>query len=371
MCKSESLSALRSTFVPVAITIVGLVLGLGLFTIVKGPGELLLIYSQLRYNPNSLTVDNHIPDPVVGYINKPRLDYERTVAGRSVPVHTDADGARIAEEQPVVFAKQHDMPPIMVIGGSQTFGWGVFEEETFGAIVASGLGRDVRNFGISGLGTISSVLVAERHLNEPGTIVVYGFWQDHLNRNLRPCVNSHVRFCIAQPFMDWTAPERPSVAFAFDPMKSARLGQEYDGLDEQGQKANKWQQLSAHRDALIAHHFSDPESAHMVQRKSKTAAMLLERLENSVKKKGGELIVVYIANYLNPDKMEALPSDLRDQLLKAGIHFIDMYPYFRARLNVGESLSLLGDGHMNPSTHRLVGESILKYVQVKGIAGIQ
>ena len=245
MRKSESSSVLKLTGVAVAITIASLLLGLGLFTIVKGPGELLLIYTQLRYNPNSLTVDNHIPDPVIGYINKSRLAYERTVAGRSVPVHTDADGARIAEGQPVVFAKQHDMPPIMVIGGSQAFGWGVFEEETFGAIIASGLGRGVRNFSISGLGTISSVLMAERHLKEQGTIVVYGFWQDHLNRNLRPCVNSHVRFCIAQPFMDWTAPEKPSVAFAFDPMKSARLGQEYHrledrntaGLGEQGQVA--------------------------------------------------------------------------------------------------------------------------------------
>ena len=105
----------------------------------------------------------------------------------------------------------------------------------------------------------------------------------------------------------------------------------------------------------------------MVQRKSKTAAMLLKRLENSVKRKGGELIVVYIANYLNPDQMKAVPSDLRDQLLQYGIHFIDMYPYFQARLDAGESLSLIGDGHMNPSTHRLVGETVLNYVQDKGL----
>ena len=351
--------------------LVGTFFGVGVFLLVIGPDSLVKTYNETFNQPSDLRVGMHIPDVETGYVNRPSLNnFEKLVAGRQVKYFTDIAGARVVS-LPKSEQLSNDVTPILLmVGGSQTFGAGVFQEETFGHIAAVKLGRNARNFAISGLGTVSSTLMVERHLNQEGTVVLYGFWQDHLNRNLQPCVNAGVPHCISKPFIDWTAGENPLVKFPADVFQNAALSIEWESSDEKDRSDPKWQKIDEQRRSLLKKHGGNSagtllENALIKKRKVDSAALMLERINDYAKRKKSTLIIVYIPNYLNPELMEPMPIELSTKLEKADIAVIDMYSQFKERLNSGLEIALVGDGHLNIETHKLIGETVAEFIQYR------
>lgn len=77
--------------------------------------------------------------------------------------------------------------PILFLGCSFTFGYGVFDNESFSAVLAAEAWQSyrVRNFAFPGAGTAYSCRALQLALNEgpPPLCVFYGFLDDHVHRN--------------------------------------------------------------------------------------------------------------------------------------------------------------------------------------------
>ena len=58
-------------------------------------------------------------------------------------------------------------------------------------------------------------------------------------------------------------------------------------------------------------------------------------------------------------------DELSKTLENAGLSVIDMYSHFRKRLNSGLKIALVGDGHLNIETHKLIGKTVAEFIQYR------
>ena len=135
-----------------------------------------------------------IADEMQGFRYKPgysaRKENRYKVNGTEINVVTDIYhdkyGARVSTP-----TKETPNPvDIISIGGSQTWGQGVPADKTFTAITAKLLNYSYGNFATSGIGGVSSFYQLLRVQYLKPKWIIYGLWEDHLNRNLRKCANT-------------------------------------------------------------------------------------------------------------------------------------------------------------------------------------
>ena len=176
----------------ILIFIFSLILGIGLFVVCGAfmyPPRHTVPLEHILYEDSAF-----IPDQQTGYRYRPnyqKIKHDKAmVDGLEVeiitPVFQDHLGARVSGPDTLLPEKVD----IFSIGGSITWGQGVRQEETFSAVFAQLMGNTERNFAISGVGGVSSYFQMKKNINLNPKWILYGFFEDHLNRNLRYCVNS-------------------------------------------------------------------------------------------------------------------------------------------------------------------------------------
>lgn len=123
-------------------------------------------------------------DPVLGYASLPGRYRIRFPTGLAFTTTVDADGLRAT--RPPGEAPALDAPGLWIFGCSFTYGWAVDDDATY----AWQLERlrpdlDVRNFAVSGYGTLQSLLQLERALRErpAPAVVVLAYASFHDERN--------------------------------------------------------------------------------------------------------------------------------------------------------------------------------------------
>jgi hypothetical protein len=126
----------------------------------------------------------HEPDPVLGWKTRPG---QYTIAGpanQPLTVTFGPNGIRADEVEP-----RRGRPRIVLIGCSITEGQWLSDPETYAwKLQARYPWIDVQNYGVAGYGTYQSLLLLEKILAEPDPpkIVLYGFIEAHINRNVAP-----------------------------------------------------------------------------------------------------------------------------------------------------------------------------------------
>lgn len=126
----------------------------------------------------------HEPDPVLGWRTRPG---QYTVPGRAdkpLTVTFGPTGRRAEEPEP-----RGGRPRIVLIGDSFTEGQWLSDHETYAwKLQARYPSIDVQNYGVAGYGTYQSLLLLEKILAEPDPpkLVLYGFIDTHINRNVAP-----------------------------------------------------------------------------------------------------------------------------------------------------------------------------------------
>gem|GEM_PF-4168693 len=129
------------------------------------------------------------PDSEVGYLARPNL---RVVNDNpALSYFTNELSARVATPNVSLPAKVD----VVSVGCSQTMGQGVASDDTFTGVLERKFGMTGQNFGMSGYGGVGSLLLMRRALRLKPRVVVYGFWEDHLNRNVEACLESGMPFC--------------------------------------------------------------------------------------------------------------------------------------------------------------------------------
>jgi hypothetical protein len=156
-------------------------------------------YLRARWEPfprSDLRIEGDWPvqrDDEIGFVAARNARTLRRHLGTGVRYHifTDDRGARVN-------APGDRTPPridVLTIGCSFSWGHGIENEQTFSEVLRRRMGVAVANLAMGSYGTVHSLLLLRRHLDLRPRVIVYGFIDDHLRRNLSPCAPSYAPFC--------------------------------------------------------------------------------------------------------------------------------------------------------------------------------
>jgi hypothetical protein len=324
---------------------------------------------EASHNPPRVQVPHdmpsvYVPDGDVGYVLKSNLSFKSS-ANSTIEYYTNERGIRSSrpgEKAPI----QAD---ILVVGCSQTFGQSVPYEATFAAVIGQELGVRAVNLGVSGYGGINSLLLARRFRDLQPAILVYGFWEDHLYRNVAKCINSHAPFCLSQPFLSCQDGDSCRIVPPKNNVESMYLTQAYARDLGQGRDFYRFTDDVYWTGRLLAQRFllqlgladkyvqvTDP-----VVLRAATFAFF-DLLVKETEALGVVPVVAFIPSYFD-DVITGAPDYVVEASKSAGVPFLDLSEPFRREVAVHPgSLPIPGDGHMSARAHRIVAEAVVDHI---------
>ncbi len=306
-----------------------------------------------------------VADELSGYRVRPNRRCDKRniymVNGKPVtivtPVYHDSRGARVSgpnEETP-------DRIDMIVVGGSQTWGQGVRQNETFASVLGQMSGRKSANFGVSGTGGVSAYHEAMRNMDLRPEWLVYGFWQDHLNRNVRYCANTGLPTCTPLPRVVFDHGGNPSIDPPANPARELSLTRQYIETMAAGTDRTVWQnvlwslraRMRQLDEVLHPQAYDKATPAHKI-----SAANFVHReMAKRAKERGAQLVVAYIPLYF-ADTIQPADPRLIEAAKKDGYLFVDTGDELARLRNRGKAIAIPGDGHLTVEGHRAVAEQV-------------
>lgn len=300
-------------------------------------------------------------DPVIGFVQRPSIKMFHTVDPK-FSVYTDTIGARVGKPNMVGPAKT-DM---LTIGCSVAWGHGVENEKTFSSMLQNKSGMKVVNLGLASYGTTASLLIFKKNIALRPRWVVYGFIEDHLNRNLNP------RAPCLSPI------PRPVACVTFDSKQNPWINPPNKISYEYFQYFNEilldhsfgWRDVlwAVRRDFIRLCGKFGPRKLYKPTREQKFAAMsfLLTSMLKETRTIGANLVVVYVPN---PGDIQPAPPELIRALSAAGtdILYVDLFESFQkyAKEHGKEALQAGPDPHPGEIAHRLIAEAVWEAIKKK------
>jgi hypothetical protein len=305
------------------------------------------------------------PDPEVGYILKPRQTI-KSEGSSSVVYYVGDRGIRVGSQN----ASLPNVVEILAVGCSQTYGQGLPYEKTFPEQIAKIIGVRVANLGVSGYGGLSSLYLAGRFRDLQPRVLVYGFWEDHLYRNLARCANSHSPYCISLPYFSCDAETCDRIREAENNRISMWLTERYVRDLGSGRSAYPfandlyWTAQLLLRRVLLGFGLADryvqvTDVAALRTSTKKFFSLLRKETETW----GMKAIVVFIPYYFNDD-IHNVPDYVIESALSENIPLVYLTDQFRDEVvRHPGSLAIPGDGHMTARAHRIVAEAVAKQIR--------
>jgi hypothetical protein len=274
----------------------------------------------------------------------------------------DENGVRYLNCRPSLLGSNGEAADGLFSAGSSGVGYGVASDETYTSDLARETNRVGLNFGVSGFGGVGSLLVLRRELDLAPKFVVYGFWEDHLNRNVRPCLESGTPFCIPRPSVT-IGPSGPSIRLPEDPVNALTRAKLWFG-DGKPPFVKDFLASAVRNWGFFAAKFDRARAPEGVSDKDKIEAQayVLQQMKQTADSIHAPLIVVWIPVYFYPE-INDLPARLAAVIKDAGILLVDMAPRFREMQREGAVIAIPGNGHMTPAAHQAVAAAVAKLLK--------
>ena len=349
----------------ILIFIFSLILGIGLFVVYSAfmdPPRHTVPLERVVYEDTAF-----IPDQQTGYRFRPnyqKIKHDKAmVDGLEVeiitPVFQDHLGARVSGPDTLLPEKVD----ILSIGGSNTWGQGVRQEETFSAVFAQLMGNTERNFAISGVGGVSSYFQMKKNINLNPKWILYGFFEDHLNRNLRYCVNSGLLPCTPTPHVVLDSEKSPHFSLAENAEEQFEILRNYlRTMHMDNGVTLGWRDLiwSFKRMLLSIDIFFHPEAYNGAteQQKMEAAIFVHGEMARVAKEHGAGLIIVYIPSYSG--EINYASARLVEAVKKSGSIFVDTSAALIGLRDSGEPIFIKSDGHLSVEAHKVIAKVIFE-----------
>lgn len=288
--------------------------------------------------------------------------------GLGVSFHVFTNDRRARVDAPGVATPS---PAIVTVGCSFSWGDGVENEQTYTAILGRRLGVAVANLAFAGYGTTQSLGMLERSLAFRPRVVIYGFIDDHLERNLRPCAPNFGPACLPCPSVAFDADDRPFIrrphAELFDLNRRFWLAF-FGGQGSTLRRAllvaeADLESLAVAREAARA---QDPEA------RIRALSFLLREMHAKAHFAGATLLLAYIPN-LRPSGERRLPGALKKAVSKlpdSGWELLDLTPVVAAHYSTPGAAALAKrDRHPNAVAHSLIAGQIEALIRAKALLG--
>ncbi len=309
-----------------------------------------------RFRSENFLLD---PDDWLGFKLKPHVTILDSAGTRKFVVYTDGRGARVS--RPEEESMQTD---ILLVGCSQAFGHGVANEATFISLVARRLGKTAVNLSVSGYGGVSALERLRRNLDLRPRLVVYGLWEDHLNRNVRRCIEHNSPVCLERPYIRFDESGRPVIEYPSHSDRNVALTRRWYMETAKGTNAYRtvftdvfW---TAYRFATMSYEavfgIEEPVS---FERKLDAMRYVLSEMKRAADSVGAKLAVVWTPLYFS-DTITQPPDELVAHAERERILWVNMAGPFETMKRNGIPIAIAGDGHMTEAAHKAVASEILR-----------
>ena len=289
-----------------------------------------------------------------GYMPNKNLNsiIELRYIDRSYQVFTDNNGARISK-----YNSNHNEEAeheILIIGDSLSFGYGLNYKDVFSNKLEFQLSSKIRNLAVPGYGTVQSLKILENNI-ESEKIIIYGFIEDHLRRNVTKCAPSDGIYCIHIPVAKLDRDKKISITdeikinnFDLNQVYQERLtARDYFQLKDffygfKYMKHSLYKRLGFYQDK-----YSQDEKLYILK-------ILLEKMLQITN-------LIFVNLDLNPSSKKIF-NKISKMNFNKGIYFLDASP----NLNEGIDLSKLiiqFDGHPNEKGNDYFAKKIFDFIK--------
>jgi hypothetical protein len=255
-----------------------------------------------------------------------------------------------------------DSVDVMALGCSFTWGAGIESDQTYIQQLGRSLGVSVANFAMGSFGSVQAFLMLLRNADLRPKVIVYGFIQDHLRRNVAPCAPNYVPYCAPVAYLQRDGDRivlRPPHMELFSPEDNRAFMAEVAMHDRAGPTAfflrTKWAAKIAWlglRNRTVS-----------VDQSPETAALaltaMIHALAEEAQKIGAELVVLNLP-YLVRGRVGPVPPALTAAVAGLRLTFVDFGPVAATYYEQHPTgmLTLGDDPHPNPTAHRMIAETL-------------
>ena len=281
---------------------------------------------------------------------------------RSFHIFTDDRGGRVGSPSP----PRRQSVAIMALGCSFTWGHLLENEQAYPQILSDRLGVPVENLAFGSFGTVQALQMLRRNVDLRPELVIYGFIDDHLRRNLTGCALSYAPLCLPMAYVTLTEDNRP--VLSPPPPGDFDLNRQFflEFLASDRRLSFGKVIMAARADwarPLVSRARDDPEA------RQKALGLLLHEMRSTTRSIGARLLVAYIPNpgrSATRPPSEQLTSVLRE-MAADDVVYVDLAPAFLRWYSddTKESLQIEGDGHPNARAHELIAGEIERVVREK------
>jgi hypothetical protein len=303
-------------------------------------------------------------DEEIGFVpvrnGSTEMDYR---GGLRFHVFTDRLGARV--NAPGAQTPEH--VEVLAIGCSFTWGEAVESESTYVQQLGHIVDVPVANLGMGSYGSVQSFQRLRRNADLKPKVIVYGFIQDHLRRNLSPCAPNYVPYCLPASYLERQGDEmiirRPHMEY-FSPADNRAFMAEVAMRDPSGLRAwlqaAKWaarMELFKYRNAKTSAFDGSPDVA------AAGIRAMIDAMVGEAHGMGARLVVLNLP-YLPRGRVQPAPDALEAAVAGKDLTFVDFSPVaveYYDRHATGTLTNGL-DPHPSPAAHRMIAETLASVV---------
>jgi hypothetical protein len=282
----------------------------------------------------------------------------RTFSSLSYEIVTDSNGARISSpDEKTVNATT----PITIVGCSFTWGHGVSNEETYSRILQNDLDTKVNNYAMGSYGGVASLKSMQQH-GDGSKLIIYGFIDSHVWRNIAPCAPTYGSFCLYAP----TVRRNDKGAFFIEdevPSNNLDVTQLYFDLVREGKLNslnNFWlgaKYLQNGVDQFLGRHDSTLAKENAIDGEK----FVIEQMAAYADKVGAKLLVVNVG----VGQPHAFFDKLSNMDFGKNVYFLEASQFPDRRV---EDLVLKNDGHPSPLGQKLIADRIRQEIEQKSVS---
>ncbi len=327
----------------------------------------LIIYNAKAlsyYNESqSIKVRSFIKDdPIIGFTQKENLQLIQN-SDFLFSIFTDELGARISSIRDVSSPKEVD---ILNIGCSYTWGDGINNEETYASLLEKSTKLKVYNIGLPSYSTVTSFLRFKEFVHLKPKIIIYGYIEDHLERNIHPCAPTFSPLCRPNAYIKWSKENKPLIE------KPMPIGNRYYKYMEQA--------VSPHNFGLIDYYWAFKRDIYSALKQDwrglnaladrdlnenhrmEAFDLALNEIQKSTQEINAKLIVVAIPYPGNPAKPNEIFYKMREKY--PNVDFIDdLHIEFKNYEKENGATSLFASSPNNGHTNRIANQFIANYLK--------
>ncbi len=295
-------------------------------------------------------------DPDIGFRPAPnsRTIITRTLDSSNLTYEliTDSSGARISSEDergPADFS-------IAFIGCSFTWGHGISNEETYARKISHKLGTNIQNLAMGSYGSVQSLKMLQKFVGN-NELIVYGFIDDHVRRNVRPCAPSYSPLCLYVPTV---SKNEKGVFYINDEIPADNVSASLDYFEWARQK-----RILDADNIRFGYRFMNDRINRIRGLQNVTlqkedglpaAEFVINEMRKSAKEKGSKLLVVNVGIGQPTDNFERLSKKQWDE----NVMFLDASKFDDIE---DEALLIKEDGHPNGYGNSLIAERIYAFIK--------